>query len=332
MRFGLKLAVVLALVLPCAASSQGYQAPRHTAAPSPLLAAGTEFDIAMRADAGTQIERGRDPAGELAEHRKLDRALAALSRQRPGTVDAYVVAVALDSDPVFGREARAAAEVLARRYDGAGRTIVLAGSDGSAPSELPRGSPLTLAVALARVAELMDESEDALILYSTSHGAQFGLYYNDADHGYGAISPFRMRAMLDGLGIGNRLLILSACFSGVFVPALDTPTTAIVTAASADRTSFGCAADNDWTFFGDALINRALRRPQPLAAAFGEANGLIGEWEAQVGIAPSQPQFRVGAQAARWLDPLERRMPRAATQPVGRPALETTLQAARAPK
>src|SRR5687768_3211443 len=204
----LKLAAALALALSCTASAQvaGYVAPRHTAGPSPLLVAGSDFEIAIRADAGTQIERDRRPADELAEHRKLDRALAALARQRPGTVDAYVLAVALDSDPVFGREARAAAQVLQHRYGAAGRTLVLAGSDGSAPSNLPRGSPATLAVALARLAELMDENEDALILYTTSHGAPFGLYYNDADNGYGAISPNRLRAMLDQLGLRNRLL------------------------------------------------------------------------------------------------------------------------------
>lgn len=332
MRFGLRLFAALALALPCAASTQGWQAPRHTAGPSPLLVAGSEFDIALRADAGTQIERDRDPAAELAEHRRLARALAALGRQRPGQVDAYLIVAALDSDPVFGREARAAAEVLSRRYGAAGRTLLLAGSDGSAPSDLPRGSPASLAIALARVAELMDESEDALILYTTSHGAPFGLYYNDADNGYGAISPLRMKAMLDRLGIGNRLLILSACFSGVFVPTLQSPTTAIVTAAAADRTSFGCQADNDWTFFGDALVNRALRRPQPLAAAFTEASGLVAGWEGQVGVAPSQPQISVGAQASRWLGPLEQRMPRAETRPVGRPAIETTLRTARPPK
>jgi hypothetical protein len=94
----------------------------------------------------------------------------------------------------------------------------------------------------------MDRNEDVLVVYTTGHGIPFGLYYNDADNGYGAISPNRLHDLLDGLGIRNRLLILSACFSGVFVPRLQSDTTAIVTAASADRTSFGCAAENDWTF------------------------------------------------------------------------------------
>ena len=215
--------------------------------------------------------------------------------------------------------------MLERRYGAAGRTLVLAGSDGSGPSALPRGSPASLALALARIAELMDRNEDALVLFTTSHGAPFGLFYHDADNGYGAISPVRLRAMLDELGVRNRLLILSACFSGVFVPVLQSPTTAIVTAASADRTSFGCAADNDWTFFGDALVNRALRKPQPLGAAFHEATGLVAGWERQVRTEASRPQISLGAQTGRWLGALESRIPREATAPVGRPAIETSL-------
>lgn len=327
MRTGFRALAVLLLTLPAVASTQGgpgYQAPRHTSRNSPLFLVPDEATLRMRADAGMQIEQSRSPAGELAEHRRLDRALRAMQPQRAGTVDAYVISIALDSDPVFAREARVAGNVLGARYGAQGRTIVLAGSDGSAPSALPRGTPETLAIALARIAELMNRTEDVVVIYTTSHGTPFGLYYNDADNGYGAISPNRLHDMLDQLGIRNRLLILSACFSGVFVPRMESDTTAIITAASADRSSFGCVAENDWTFFGDAMINHALRKPQPLAAAFNEANGLITSWESQFPVRPSQPQVSIGADAERWLAALDRRLPPAASQPVGRPALETS--------
>ena len=324
MRSGIGLIAALALLLPAPAlPQQSDQPPRHNA-PAPFIGTGAPVEIQARADQGMQIERDRSPADELDEHRRLDRALRALLPQRQGTVDAYVVIVALDSDPVFAREARAAGEVLRRRYNAVGRTIVLAGADGSGPNALPRGTPATLAVALARIAELMNRGEDAVILYTTSHGAPYGLYYNDGDSGYGLISPIRLGAMLDRLGIANRLLILNACFAGMFVPRLQGESSAIVTAAAADRTSFGCVAENDWTFFGDALINHALRKAQPLAAAFAEANGMISGWELQYRVAPSQPQLSIGLGAARWLGPLERRIPPAATQPVGRAAVETS--------
>jgi hypothetical protein len=328
MRMGLRAVAALLLTLPAVASTQGgsgaYQAPRHSSRNSPFFLVPDEATLRMRADAGMQIEQSRDPAGELAEHRKLDRALRALLPQRAGIVDAYVISMALDSDPVFGREARVAGDVLGARYGARGRTIVLAGSDGNAPSALPRGSPETFAIALARVAELMNRDEDVIVIYTTSHGAPFGLYYNDADNGYGAISPNRFHDLLRQLGLRNRLLILSACYSGVFVPRLRSDNTAMVTAASADRSSFGCVAENDWTFFGDAMINHALRKPQPLRAAFTEASALIAGWEGQFPVRPSQPQVSIGAGAERWLAALDRRLPPTASQPVGRPAVETS--------
>ena len=257
------------------------------------------------------------------EEQRLDTALRRLAPQRPGTVDAYVIAIALDSDPVFGREARAAGNVLQRRYDAAGRTIILAGSGGDADSPSPSGSPASLVRAMARIAELMDESEDVLVLYSTSHGTPLGLTWREGDRDMASITPKQMREWLDRHGIRNRLLILSACFSGIFVPGLQTSNSVIVTAAARDRISFGCFADNDWTFFGDAMINHALRKPQSLGAAYAEATALVSEWERRFEVTPSQPQIFLGAASAHWLAPLERRMPRSATEPVGRPAVES---------
>jgi hypothetical protein len=210
--------------------------------------------------------------------------------------------------------------VLSRRFDSAGRTLVLAGSDGRGSGALPRGSLHALSLALARIAELIDPDEDVLILYSTGHGAPYGLTYHDGDEGYGVLTPARLAALLAELGFRNRLLILSACYSGQFVPVLYGDTTALFTAASAGRTSFGCAADNDWTFFGDAMINRALRKPQPLAAASTEALKLVGQWEAGRKLEPSYPQVSIGSRVDSWLKPLEARMPKTATAPVGRPA------------
>ena len=301
---------------------------RHTM-PWPGLGGGqTDGQVQASLALGPELERGRSARAMLAERRKLDAALAALQPQRPGTIDAYVVAVALDSDPVFSREAREAGSVLARRYDASGRTITLAGPDGRTAG-LPKGSLTSLTLVLARIAELIDPGEDVLVFYSTSHGSPSGLAYHDGDNGFGVLSPSRLGSVLGELGITRRIVLLSACHAGVFVPFLRSPDTAIVTAASADRTSFGCRAQNDWTFFGDALINHALRKPQPLMAAAEEARRLIAGWESDNGLQPSQPQAVVGDDAVQWLTALEGRMPRHATESVGIPAVSAFQTAAR---
>lgn len=315
--FGIALALA-AMTGPATAQRTPYAPPQHGGLP-PLIDALSAEGIAQLADQGTSIERDRPAGWALAEHRRLDAALGALTPQRKGMIDAYVLAVGLDSDPNFGREAREAGRVLSRRYGAVGHTLVLAGTDGTAESALPIGSPEAIGAALARIAELMDVKEDVLILYTTSHGAPFGIVYNDADQGFGAISPTRLRTMLSTLGIRRRVLLISACYAGVFVPMLQSDDTAIITAADADHTSFGCQADADWTFFGDALINIALRKPQPFAAAGAEALKTIGAWERQGDLTPSNPQVSIGRGAKAWLGVLERQLP-AESAKVGRPA------------
>jgi hypothetical protein len=316
----LALAMAVAALPLAGAHAQGTETPPHRK-PWPRLATGTNDAEALASlDLGPELQRGRSARAALAERRRLDAALAALQPQRKGVVDAYVIAVALDSDAVFAREAREAGKVLARRFDAAGRTLVLAGPDGRGSPPLAGGSLAALTLGLARVAELMDPGEDVLVLYSTSHGAPYGITYHDGDEGYGVLTPKRLAAILAQLGIRNRVLILSACFSGVFVPALKSDTTALFTAAAPDRTSFGCAADNDWTFFGDAMVNHALRKPQPLLQAAVEALNLVARWETDRHDEPSFPQTSIGTGVDAWLKPLEARMPKEATLPVGRPA------------
>jgi hypothetical protein len=260
-------------------------------------------------------------AQQLAEHRRIDAALNALKPQRPGVVDAYVIVVALDGDPVFNREAREAGRVLASRFDAAGRTIVLANDEGANKADAP-GSPHTLALTLARVAELMDRNEDVLVVYSTSHGEpNVGLVYKDLQRGGGVLTPTRLNELLDPLGFKNRLIILQACFSGQFVPALENPRTIVVTAAAADRSSFGCQAGNDWTFFGDALINHAFRQPLPLDLQIRRATILISAAEDQGKLQPSNPQISIGSETSTWLTPLETREPKMTSTPVGQSVL-----------
>ena len=315
-----------ALALTAAPLAAQEQPPEHTKAP-PVFDQLSDQAAGYAAAAGLSIERDQSPQDLLEQHRRLAHALDAVGPGRAGVVDAYVVAVALDSDPVFAREAREAGRVLSRRYDASGRTIVLAGADGRGGEPLATGTPQALAAALARVAEVMGE-EDVLVLYTTSHGAPWGIVYDEGDTGFGAIGPKRLRAMLDTLRITNRVLMISACFSGAFVSELQSSTSVVVTASSADRTSFGCQSDNDWTFFGDALINHALRGPTPLGQAAAAAKAQIGRWEAQGRITPSRPQISIGVDAERWLTPLEAHLP-AADAPVGRPSMDS-LEKARA--
>lgn len=294
-------ALPLIFVMTSSATCQTYSAPSERG-----RARAMQGDMAFH----------RSPSALLAEHRRLSAALEGLRPGRKGVVEAYVVVAALDGDPVFGREAAEAGRILSRRFDAAGRTIVMT---ADATGEGAVASPASLAIALARVGELADTDEDAVVLYTTSHGsAPEGIAYRDRRRGMGSISPDRMAQMLGETGLENRLVIVSACYSGIFVRRLESDTAAIVSAAAADRSSFGCEPGNDWTWFGDAFVNRALRKPQPLRAAFDEAQASIAGWERAGRVEASRPQISIGSRVARWLSPLEARMPAAPSAPVGR--------------
>lgn len=273
---------------------------------------------------GIETTQGRSPQWIYADNRKLNAALSALAPQRPGVIDAYIVSIGLDADPVFGRESAEASRVLARRYDAVGRTIMLAAGGGAGAAAMANGSPANLAIALGAVASIMDRQEDVLIVFATTHGAPgVGLVYKDGEQGYGMVAPRRMADMLGGFGFRRKMVLISACFSGAFLPEIADEDSIIVTAASAATPSFGCAPSSDWTFFGDALINNALRNPVPFDTAVGQAFGLVTEWEMFKGVPPSAPQFHFGRRSREWLDPLEARMPRQATAKVGRAAIAT---------
>lgn len=296
------------------------EAPEHTL-PFPNVVVGqSQEEISESLALGLTLKRGIDLTDILEQQRRLNAQIAAVTAQQAGQVDAFVVTAALDSDPVFAREAREAAKVLGRRYGAEGRSIVLAGPDGKSDT-LAFGTVENLLQALGGVAERMDPSEDVLVLYTTSHGMQAGLVHHYGDSSYGVLSPVLLRRTLDELGITRRIVIISACQSGVFVPALASRDTAILTAAAAQRNSFGCQPENDWTFFGDALINRALRKAQSLSDASQAAAFEIAGWESSKGLLASLPQIAFGAGLSEWLPGLEARIPQSATQPVGRPAV-----------
>jgi hypothetical protein len=212
--------------------------------------------------------------------------------------------------------------VLSSRFDAAGRTLVLANDEGGDKADAA-GSPEDLSQALGSVASVMNRDEDVLILYTTSHGSpRAGLNFRDPARGEAVIAPAQLAAMLDRSGFKNRLIILQACFSGQFVPALAAPRTVVATASSSMTSSFGCSAGNDWTFFGYALINQAMRLPDTFVRQFRRAFVTILGWEKRLGYEPSSPQISIGNDTAAWLAALDAREPKTASAPVGRPPSE----------
>ncbi|MDR3416992.1 MAG: C13 family peptidase [Nevskia sp.] len=69
----------------------------------------------------------------------------------------------------------------------------------------------------------------------------------------------------------------------------------MLTAARADRTSFGCSDDADFTYFGRAYLQQALNRTASFTDAFFTARGLVRQWETRHHEQHSEPQMAKGA-------------------------------------
>src|SRR4051794_18921583 len=141
----------------------------------------------------------------------------------------------------------------------------------------------------------MDTNKDVLAVVLTSHGSPEGLAVVAGRRG-GTLTPPELRAILDASGAKYRIVIISACYSGVFVPALANPRTLVITAAAADRPSFGCEDGATWTYFGNALFNQALRTSRDLPTAFAEARRLVTARELRERFEPSNPQMAGGSE------------------------------------
>jgi len=101
--------------------------------------------------------------------------------------------------------------------------------------------------------------------------------------------------MLARTGVRHKVAVVSACYSGVFIPRLANPDTLVITAADADRPSFGCRDKAKWTYFGDAFFNVALRQAKSLKDAFVAARALVQKRELREHFDPSNPRMAGGA-------------------------------------
>jgi len=245
------------------------------------------------------MEIVQPPQEAARQARLMGDALDALQPQRPGVVDTYIVVAGLWSDAVFEREAKQAEEILRRHFGAEGRSILLsAGGDGA--RQYPAATPGNISAALGQVGSLIDPNEDLVVVFITSHGSPDGsAALREHNRMGGALRPTHMRDMLASAGIRNRVVIVSACFSGAFIAPLMDDNTIVLTAAAPDRSSFGCQPQNNWTFFGDALFNQTLRGGGSLLPAFDQAKVLIERWEREQNLTPpSNPQRHVGARAS----------------------------------
>jgi hypothetical protein len=175
----------------------------------------------------------------------------------------------------------------------------------------PWATPLNLQRAINAIAARMDRDNDVLVVYLTSHGASnFQLAADNGALEVPWLTPQQLRDALDGAGIRNRVIAISACFSGGWVEPLAGDTTLVMTAADATHTSYGCGRLSELTFFGRAMWSEQLRKTHSFSQAFAQAVPVIRQREIEAGKSDgfSNPQIRMGKVIAPMLDALAKRL------------------------
>lgn len=216
------------------------------------------------------------------------------STERSEDITHYFVAYAPDdAQDVFMKEALAIQKLMDERFGTTGKSIVLINHRTTTPTHL-WAMQHHLQLVLNTLGKRMGEN-DLLTLYITAHGSQqhklsadFGLFQLEE------LNAGKLDKILKEAAIPNTALFISACYSGGLIPKLSAPNRFIATAADATHTSFGCDSSLDYTYFGKAVFDEALRQTYDYSQAFQSALPVIRQRELKNKYEPSNPQMFMG--------------------------------------
>jgi hypothetical protein len=235
-----------------------------------------------------QVEEARRLAQANAERAlytqpgQLKRALDELQPSSGKGINLYLLAVAGDgSQEVFRREVDFVRRQFEAMFATQGHSVVLVNSRNTVGSS-PLATVTSIREAVSAIAAKMNKERDILFLYVTSHGSREGTISLGMDGmRLPDLSKGELASVMKESGIRWKVVVLSACYAGSFMEPLKDPGTMFIAAARADRRSFGCADENDFTYFGRAFFKESLPSADSFEDAFSSATKLIREWEDQ---------------------------------------------------
>ncbi|MEX1827523.1 C13 family peptidase [Luteibacter sp. CQ10] len=265
-------------------------------APSSSVADAPSDDSAVDVDNGDWPADGPTPEQVFTSQSSLMRkAIAGLAPREAGKTNVYAIAFGGDgAEDVFRNEAEYMGRLMDRRFASPGHTLVLENNPATLSSH-PLASWTNLEQALDGVTKVMDPREDVLLLYVATHGGSDHSLLVDMDPiPLDQLDPDGLADILSKRPFRWKVLVVNACYSGGFVPKLRGAGTLVMTSARTDRTSFGCGADSDITYFGHAWLVDGLNATPDFVEAFGKAREDIAAWEKRDAVTPSEPQIDVG--------------------------------------
>ena len=227
--------------------------------------------------------------GLLAQGRLLDDALSNVPASTP-MVELYTLTLGGDGkQSVFLRESDYVSNMLSSRFGAFGQIRLVNHRDHLV--DRPMATRENLRRAAITLAE-RSGPEDLIFIYLTSHGSsEHELVLDQPRMELADLPADELAAVLAPLKNRDKIVVISSCYSGGFIPALKDERTLIMTASRADRVSFGCSEEANFTYFGDALFAQALNQTDDLEHAFKLAKATVAERELADGFEASEPQL-----------------------------------------
>lgn len=219
----------------------------------------------------------------------LERSLASVPPSQ-SPIQLYSLVVAGDGQQsVFLREADYVSNMLKIRFGAHGQITLVNHRDHMADRPMATRENLTRA---ARTLAERSGPEDLIFIYLTSHGSpDHQLVFDQPRLQLADLSADELASALAPLKERDKVIVISACYSGGYIAPLKDDRTLIMTAARPDRVSFGCSEEADFTYFGDALFAEALNQTDDLKQAFELARASVAERERREGFEASEPQL-----------------------------------------
>ena len=157
----------------------------------------------------------------------------------------------------------------------------------------PDVTPITTAADAVRAMQAATtRATRGCFLYFTSHGGPEYMVFGPDQR----LAPTNMVTLVRELCQARpTVVVISACFSGIFVDSLAAPNRMIMTAARRDRSSFGCSEDAMYPYF-DACVISSLPTATDFIALANATRACVKDRETAEGLSPaSEPQVSIGA-------------------------------------
>ena len=227
---------------------------------------------------------------------QLARAEAALENSAPTERTVVFIGAALHSQSTAFQSDVLAMQQRLTSFGMPMQSIILSNPPKDQAVLFPAATQQNLGEIFSRVGAWSYKYPITVVVLISSHGNVDRLAVEIAGQSHPPISSSVLGTWLRRIHPDSpTAVLLSACHSGSFVPALSDGYRVLLTASAADRSSFGCNPKSTNTWFIESLLEQGLRPELSWSESFKRTVKRVDTKEKEMKLLPSLPQARIPA-------------------------------------